>query len=68
MVELTVTVWTIVTWRLNETIPVGFGTIHRVLVWRFLLEMERRTEHSGSSYFTFKPLPETGLLSVAHSR
>ncbi len=33
----------IVTWRIDETIPVGFGTIQVVPVWRFLLEMEPRT-------------------------
>ena len=33
----------IVTWRTDETIPVGFGTIQVVPVWRFLLEMEPRT-------------------------
>ncbi len=43
MVELTVAEGTIVTWRTDETIPVGFGTIHVVPVWRFLLEMEPRT-------------------------
>ncbi len=26
--------------RTDETIPVGFGTIQVVPVWRFLLEME----------------------------
>ena len=40
MVELAVTEGTIVTWRTNETIPVGFGSIQVVPVWRFLLEME----------------------------
>jgi uncharacterized protein len=40
MVELAVAEGTIVTWRTAETIPVGFGTIHVVPVWRFLLEME----------------------------
>ena len=39
MVELAVAEGTIVTWRTEETIPVGFGTIHVVPVWRFLLEM-----------------------------
>ena len=34
---------TIVTWRTGETIPVGFGTIRVVPVWRFLLEMDSRT-------------------------
>jgi predicted AAA+ superfamily ATPase len=43
MVELAVAEGTIVTWRTDETIPVGFGTIHVVPVWRFLLEMEPRT-------------------------
>lgn len=43
MVELTVAEGTIVTWRTDETIPVGFGTIQVVPVWRFLLEMEPRT-------------------------
>ncbi|MBN2791454.1 MAG: hypothetical protein JXQ81_02995 [Desulfuromonadales bacterium] len=33
MVELAVAEWTIVTWRIEETIQV-------VPVWRFLLEME----------------------------
>lgn len=40
MVELAVTEGTIVTWRTNETIPVGFGSIQVVPVWLFLLEME----------------------------
>jgi hypothetical protein len=40
MVELAVAEGTIVTWRTDETIPVGFGTIHVVPVWRFLLDME----------------------------
>ncbi|MGB5231295.1 MAG: DUF4143 domain-containing protein [Desulfoprunum sp.] len=40
MVELAVTEGTIVTWRTDETIPVGFGSIQVVPVWRFLLEME----------------------------
>ena len=39
MVELAVAEGTIVTWRTDETIPVGFGTIHVMPVWRFLLEM-----------------------------
>ncbi|MEJ2631475.1 MAG: hypothetical protein P8015_09690 [Acidihalobacter sp.] len=43
MVELAVAEGTIVTWRTDETIPVGFGTIQVVLVWRFLLEMKPRT-------------------------
>lgn len=43
MVELTVAEGTIVTCRTNETIPVGFGTIQVVPVWRFLLEMEPRS-------------------------
>lgn len=43
MVELAVAEGTIVTWRTDETIPVGFGTIQAVPVWRFLLEMEPRT-------------------------
>lgn len=43
MVELAVAEGSIVTWRTDETIPVGFGTIHVVPVWRFLLEMEPRT-------------------------
>lgn len=34
---------TIVTWRTDEIIPVGFGTIQVVPVWRFLLEMERKS-------------------------
>jgi len=42
MVELAVAEGTIVTWRTDETIPVGFGTIQVVPVWRFLLEMEPR--------------------------
>lgn len=40
MVELAVAEGIIVTWRTDETIPVGFGTIRVVPVWRFLLEME----------------------------
>lgn len=43
MVELAVAEGTIVTWRTDETIPVGFGTIQVVPVWRFLLEMEEGT-------------------------
>ena len=43
MVELAVAEGTIVTWRTDETIPVGFGNIQVVPVWRFLLEMEPRT-------------------------
>jgi hypothetical protein len=43
MFELAVAEGTIVTWRTDETIPVGFGTIQVVPVWRFLLEMEPRT-------------------------
>lgn len=43
MVELAVAEGIIVTWRTDETIPVGFGTIHVVPVWRFLLKMEPRT-------------------------
>lgn len=39
-VELAVAEGTIVTWRTDETIPVNFGTIQVVPVWRFLLEME----------------------------
>ncbi len=42
MVELAMADGTIITWRTNENIPVGFGTI-QVPVWRFLLEMEQRT-------------------------
>jgi predicted AAA+ superfamily ATPase len=42
-VDLAVAEGTIVTWRTDETIPVGFGTIQVVPVWRFLLEMEPRT-------------------------
>ncbi len=34
---------TIVTWLTDETIPVGFGSIQEVPVWRFQLEMELRT-------------------------
>jgi len=43
MVELAVAEGIIVTWRTDEIIPVGFGTIQVVPVWRFLLEMEPRT-------------------------
>lgn len=43
MVELAVADGTIVTWRTDETIPVGFGTIQVIPVWWFLLEMETRT-------------------------
>jgi hypothetical protein len=43
MVELAVAEGIIVTWRTDETIPVGFGTIQVVPVWRFLLDMEPRT-------------------------
>ena len=43
MVELAAAEGTIVTWRTDETIPVGFGIIQVVPVWRFLLEMESRT-------------------------
>ncbi len=43
MVELAVVEGTIVTWRTDETIPVGFGTIRVMPVWRFLLEVETRT-------------------------
>jgi len=43
MVELAVAEGTIVTWRTDETISVGFGTIRVVPVWRFLLEMASRT-------------------------
>jgi len=43
MVELAVAEGIIVTWRTDETIPVGFGTIHVMPVWRFLLEMDSRT-------------------------
>lgn len=43
MVELAVAEGIIVTWRTDETISVGFGTIQVVPVWRFLLEMESRT-------------------------
>jgi len=39
MVELAVAEGTIVTWRTDETIPVGFGTIQVVPVWRFLLNL-----------------------------
>ena len=46
MVELGVTEGTIVTWHTDETIPVGFGTIHVVPVWRFLLKMPK-IEDSG---------------------
>jgi len=40
MVETAVAEGTIVTWRTEETIPVGLGTIQVVPVWRFLLGME----------------------------
>lgn len=43
MVELAVAEGTIVTRSTDETIPVGFGTIRVVPVWRFLLEMDSRT-------------------------
>ena len=43
MVELAVAEGTIVTWRTDETIPVGFGTIQVVPIRRFLLEMNSRT-------------------------
>lgn len=43
MIELAVAEGTIVTWHTDETIPVGFGTIQVVPVWRFLLEMEPLT-------------------------
>ena len=43
MVELAVAEGIIVTWRTDETIHVGFGTIQVMPVWRFLLEMEPRT-------------------------
>jgi predicted AAA+ superfamily ATPase len=43
MVEMRVAEGTIVTWRTDETIPVGFGTIQVVPVWRFLLEMDQRS-------------------------
>ena len=39
MVELAVAEGTIVTWRTDETIPVGFGTIQAIPVWRFLLDL-----------------------------
>lgn len=39
MVELAVAEGTIVTWRTDETIPVGFGTIQVVPIWRFLLDL-----------------------------
>jgi predicted AAA+ superfamily ATPase len=42
MVELAMAEGTIVTWRTDETIPVGFGTIQVVPIWRFLVEMEPR--------------------------
>jgi predicted AAA+ superfamily ATPase len=42
MVELAAAKGTIVTWRTDETIPVGFGTIQVVPVCRFLLEMKPR--------------------------
>ncbi|MBB5348564.1 putative AAA+ superfamily ATPase [Desulfoprunum benzoelyticum] len=40
MVELAATEGTIVTWRTDETIPLSFGSIQVVPVWRFLLETE----------------------------
>ena len=43
MVELAVAEGTIVTWRTDKTILVGFGTTQVLPVWRFLLEMEART-------------------------
>jgi hypothetical protein len=43
MVELAVAEGTIVTWRTDETIHVGFGTIRVVPIWQFLLGMEPRT-------------------------
>ncbi len=43
MVELAVAEGIIVTWRTDETIPVGFGTIQVVPVWRFLLEIKEGT-------------------------
>lgn len=39
MVELAVAEGTIVTWHTDETIPVGFGTIRVVPIWRFLLDL-----------------------------
>jgi len=41
MVELAVAEGTIVTWCTDETIPVGFGTIQVVPVWRFLLDLSQ---------------------------
>jgi hypothetical protein len=32
---------TIVIWRTDETIPVGFGTIQVLPIWRFLLAVGR---------------------------
>ena len=43
MVELAVAEGIIFTWRTDENIPMGFGTILVGSVWRFLLEMELRT-------------------------
>ena len=43
MLELAVAEGAIVTWCTEETIPVGFGTIQVVPIWRFLLDMEPRT-------------------------
>ncbi len=43
MVELAVAEGIIVTWRTEEIIPVGFGTIQVIPAWRFLLEMNSRT-------------------------
>lgn len=40
MIELAVAEWAIVTWRTDETIPIGIGIVQ---VWRFLLEMGSRT-------------------------
>ena len=40
------------TWRTNETIPVGFGTIQMVPAWRFRLEMEPRTSNNLSRHIT----------------
>lgn|GEM_PF-1035189 len=49
MVELAVAEGIIVTWRTDETIPVGFGTIHVVPVWRFLLDLPQRLCTSSCS-------------------
>lgn len=42
MVEIGVAEGTIVNWRTDEEIPVGFGTIKVVPVWSFLPDMDQR--------------------------